>query len=355
MPRSARARRSRALRSKDPAWASLPDDELLKLRLKDLKVRLQGTWLETCLDKLNSELESHGLGVRIHGWISDEWFSSPATPGIAFPFYLAHPRLMRLERKMMLEVEGGAKGDCMRLLRHEAGHVVQYAYNLHRRKRWQTLFGNASKPYPASYRANPASKAYVQYLPRWYAQCHPDEDFAETFAVWLTPRTNWKKRYADWPALKKLKFVDAVMQELDGVKLPPVKRIQIDPISSLAATLGDHYADKRKRYAVDTPTIFDRDLKRIFASETGNARAPLAAAVIRKNRTKVIRAVSHETGEYPVALDAALNDMIARTRALNLRAPRSNQATRLEITAMLTSKTVYSHYASSSRRHWFAV
>ena len=25
------------------------------------------------------------------------------------------------------------------------------------------------------------------HLDPWYAQSHPDEDFAETFAVWLTP------------------------------------------------------------------------------------------------------------------------------------------------------------------------
>jgi len=355
MPTPARARRSAATRTKEPAWASLSDDDLLELRFKDLKLKLEGTWADACLGKLNNELKSHGLSVRIHGWLSDEWFSPPETPGIAFPFYLAHPRLMRLERKIMLEVEGGARRDCMRILRHEAGHVVQHAYSLHRLKRWQTLFGSATKPYPASYRANPASKRYVQYLPRWYAQCHPDEDFAETFAVWLTPRADWKKRYADWPALKKLHFVDAVMEELDGLKLPAAKRTQRDPVSTLNATLRAHYEAKRKRYAVDTPTIFDRDLKRIFARETEAARAPLAAAVIKKNRAKIIRTVARDSGEYPIALDAALNDMIARTRALNLRAPRSNQATRLEISAMLTSKAVYSHYASSSRRHWFAV
>jgi hypothetical protein len=355
MPRPVRARRSRATRPKEPQWAALSDGELLGVRLKDLKLKLQGTWLDACLEDLNNELKSHGLNVGVHGWLSDEWFSPPETPGVAFPFYLAHQRLMRLERKMMLEVEGGTRRDCMRILRHEAGHVVQHAYGLHRLKRWQTLFGSATEPYPASYRANPASKRYVQYLPRWYAQCHPDEDFAETFAVWLTPRFNWKKRYADWPALKKLHFVDTVMDELDGARPAAVKRTQVDPVSTLNMTLGEHYEAKRKRYAVDTPTVFDRDLKRIFVRETTNQRAPLAAAVIKKNRAKIIRTVARESGEYPVALDAALNDMIARTRALNLRAPRSNQATRLEISAMLTSKAVYSHYASSSRRHWFAV
>ncbi len=128
------------------------------------------------------------------------------------PFYLAHPRLARLERKMFKEVEGGTQRQCMQILRHEAGHIVQHAYALHRRRKWQEMFGRSSSPYPESYRPNPNSRDYVQHLPRWYAQSHPDEDFAETFAVWLTPRSNWRQRYAEWPgALEKLEFVDELM------------------------------------------------------------------------------------------------------------------------------------------------
>ena len=109
-------------------WASLPDEELLELRLKDLKVTVEGTWLELCLRALQDELEQRGLRVRPHAWISDEWFSPDTTPGIAIPFYLAHPRLMRLERKMIIDVEGGTVPECMRILRHEAGHVIQHSY-----------------------------------------------------------------------------------------------------------------------------------------------------------------------------------------------------------------------------------
>ncbi|HYZ43733.1 MAG TPA: putative zinc-binding metallopeptidase [Xanthobacteraceae bacterium] len=170
------------------AWASLPDDELLQLRFKDLKVAIPGTWLERCLDELYAELAERGLRIRPHAWVSNEWFSPDDTPGIAIPFYLAHPRLMRLERKMIIDVEGGTVPECMRILRHEAGHVVQVSYQLHRRRRWQELFGPSSTRYPRYYRPNPASRRYVYHLPLWYAQSHPDEDFAETFAVWLTPR-----------------------------------------------------------------------------------------------------------------------------------------------------------------------
>ena len=73
------------------AWASLPDEQLLKLRLKDLRVTVEGTWLEDCLDNLHEELAERGIRVRPHAWISSEWFSPENTPGIAIPFYLAHP------------------------------------------------------------------------------------------------------------------------------------------------------------------------------------------------------------------------------------------------------------------------
>ena len=171
-----------------------------------MKLTIEDTWLEGCLNDLQEELEERDLRIRPHAWLSDEWFSPDTTPGIAIPFYLAHPRLMRLERKMIIDVEGGTRHECMRILRHETGHVVQNAFRLQRRRRWQELFGRSSTHYPRFYRPNPASKNYVQHLRLWYAQSHPDEDFAETFAVWLKPRSDWKKRYAGWPALRKARI-----------------------------------------------------------------------------------------------------------------------------------------------------
>ena len=87
-------------------------------------------------------------------WLSSEWFSPDGIPGIAIPFYLAHPRLRKLEHRQILEVEGGTEGECMRILRHEAGHAIDTAYRLHRRKRWREIFGSFSQPYPDSYRPN---------------------------------------------------------------------------------------------------------------------------------------------------------------------------------------------------------
>ncbi|MGE0596670.1 MAG: putative zinc-binding metallopeptidase [Hyphomonadaceae bacterium] len=342
--------RSRA----EPHWTQLSDADLLCVRIKDLGLTLEGTWLADALDDLNGELERRELKVRAHGWLSDEWFSPHSSPGVAFPFYLAHPRLMQLERKMVLEVEGGTRRDCMRILRHEAGHVMQRAYGLHRRRRWRQLFGHASRPYPEHYRPNPTSKNYVQHLRRWYAQCHPDEDFAETFAVWLTPRSNWRRRYAEWPvALAKLEYVEELMAELAGAKPLLTRKIEIDPVHTLRATLGEHYEQKTERYAIDTPTVFDRDLKRIFSDEPGGRGAPQAAAFIKRHRATIRDAVSRRSGEYLLTLDAAIDDMIDRCRALKLRAPRSERKTRADITALLTKKAVTSHY--SARRQSFAV
>ena len=163
--------------------------------------------------RLYRELDKRQIGFRPHVWLSEEWFSPDGVPGIAVPFYLAHPRLERLERRMMRNVEGGSAESAMRILRHEAGHAIDTAYRLRRRKRWREVFGPASLPYPDTYRARPGSRRYVQHLGEWYAQAHPCEDFAETFAVWLKPNSSWRRTYAQWPAFHKLEFVDELLTE----------------------------------------------------------------------------------------------------------------------------------------------
>lgn len=335
-------------------WTALPDEDLLQLRLKDLRVTVEGTWLEGQLQQLHEELAQRGLLVKPHAWISDEWFSPKSTPGIAIPFYLAHPRLMRLERKMILEVEGGSERDCQRILRHEAGHIVQYAYRLHRRRRWQELFGRSSVRYPKYYRPDPASKNYVQHLRLCYAQSHPDEDFAETFAVWLRPRSDWRKRYAAWPALKKLEYVDELMAEIAGRKPLLTRKVKVDPLSQLRHTLAEHYAKKKKYYASDMPRSFDRELHRIFSARPEDRNAPAAAGFLRKNRAKIRQMVAKWTEEYQLTLDHVLDDMIDRCQELGLKAVGREHRLRTDFTLLLTAMTVHSLYDPSLRR-WFAL
>jgi Putative zinc-binding metallo-peptidase len=342
------------MRRKKFAWASLPDEQLLKLRLRDLKVTVEGTWLEDCFNTLLEELDQRGFRVRPHAWISSEWFSPENTPGIAIPFYLAHPRLMRLEKRKIIDVEGGTWSECMAILRHEAGHVLQHSYALQRRRRWQQLFGPSSKRYPSYYRPNPASRHFVQHLRLWYAQSHPDEDFAETFAVWLRPRSNWRTRYAGWPALNKLDYVDELMAEI--ASLPPLltRRERVDPITQLNETLAEHYRKKQALYVFDTPKTYDRDLQRLFSSDPRHRRSQAASAFIRHNRARVRQVVASWTGEYQLTLDALLDDMIVRCRELDLRAVGPERKLIMEFTVLLTAKTVHALFGPS-RRKWIAL
>jgi hypothetical protein len=336
------------------AWSSLPDEELLRLRLKDLKVTVAGTWLEDCLGKLHEELAERDLRVRPHAWISNEWFSPSDAPGIAIPFYLAHPRLMQLEKKMIIDVEGGTWSECMSILRHEAGHVVQHSYQLHRRRRWQQLFGPSSRRYPRYYRPNPASRHFVQHLRLWYAQSHPDEDFAETFAVWLRPRSSWRARYAGWPALKKLEYVDELMAEIATQKPLLSGRDVVDPLNKLTETLAEHYRKKQALYAFDSPTSYDRDLLRLFSADPRHRRLMPASQFIRRHRARIRELVAKWTGEYQLTLDAVVDDMIARCRELNLRAVGSERKLVADFTVLLTAKTMHALFGPS-RRKWIAL
>ena len=342
------------MRRKRFAWASLPDEQLLKLRLRDLKVTVEDTWLEDCFNSLLEELGQRGIRVRPHAWISSEWFSPENTPGIAFPFYLAHPRLMQLEKKKIIDVEGGTWSECMAILRHEAGHVLQHSYALQRRRRWQQLFGASSKRYPSYYRPNPASRHFVQHLRLWYAQSHPDEDFAETFAVWLRPRSNWRTRYAGWPALKKLEYVDELMAEIASVPPLLTRRERVDPLAELNETLAEHYRKKQALYVFDTPKTYDRDLLRLFSSDPRHRRSQAASAFIRHNRARVRQMVARWTGEYQLTLDALLDDMIVRCRELDLRAVGPERKLIMEFTVLLTAKTVHALFGPS-RRKWIAL
>ncbi len=245
------ASKPESARDSTPRWTRLPDEKLLDLRFCDLDLKIEGTWLEEMIAKLYDELSHRGLEFRPHCWLSSEWFSPDGVPGIAIPFYLAHPRLMKLEQAQILEVEGGTREWCMKILRHEAAHALDTAYHIRRKRRWQRVFGLSSRPYPDSYHPKPFSRSFVLHLDWWYAQSHPLEDFAETFAVWLRPRSRWRREYAAWPARAKLEFVDELMRELKG-KLPVVRsREKVDAVARLRRTLRRHYDEKRERMGVD--------------------------------------------------------------------------------------------------------
>ncbi len=329
----------------EPEWVCSSDEELLNLRLCDLGVKLEGTMVEHRIDRIRVDLERKNLCFRPHFWISEEWFSPDGVPGVAIPFYLAHPRLIRLERAQMLDVEGGTKESCLRLLRHEVGHAFDNAYRFHRKKRYRELFGRASKRYPDYYLPRPYSKKYVLHLDMWYAQSHPSEDFAETFAVWLNPRSMWRRRYQGWPALKKLLYVDELMAEIQDQKPPVRNRQHVDTLRTNKTRLRDHYKRKRAWYGEEYPDFYDRDLRRLFSDKL--KKGEFASTFLKRVKPEIRRLVSKWTGEHQYTIDQVLSGMINRSRELKLRMDRSDDQAKLEAVILLTLQTV--NYLHSGR------
>jgi hypothetical protein len=317
-------------------WATWPDEQVLDLRLCDLDLTIAGSPLEDRIAQLYRELDERGLRFHPHFWLSDEWFCPDDVPGIAIPFYLAHPRLAKLELNQMLEVEGGDPDWCMRILRHEAGHAIENAFRLRRRRRRRELFGKSSEPYPEDYSPKPYSKSFVLHLDSWYAQSHPDEDFAETFAVWLTPNALWETRYAGWPALKKLHYFDQLMQTLRGQPPPHTSTQEVDPLRRLRTTLRRHYKKKRQHYGVDHPHFNDRDLRWFFSDAPEHAGNMTAVRFLMKIRKPVRRLVAGWTGVYQYTIDQVFEDLIAHCRRLNLRLAGSEEQAKQEFTVFLT-------------------
>jgi hypothetical protein len=332
----------------DPEWAAWPDDKLLELRISDLRLAIEGSALEPRVAQLQSELAARGLSsFEPHFWLSAEWFSPDGIPGVAIPFYLAHPRLEKLERTQMLEVEGGTPEWCMKILRHEAGHAIDNAYRLRLRLRRQRVFGPSYMQYPDYYTPKPYSKSYVLHLDSWYAQSHPDEDFAETFAVWLAPDSDWRTRYADWPALKKLVYMDTLMTELAGKAMLVKSRRKLEPIQTLKKTLRAHYDRKRRHYGLLHPHFYDRDLRKLFSDSPEHHRHMKAARFIARVRRDVRRMVAEWTGEYQYTIDQVIEDMQTRANELNLRLREPEEQAKLDFIILLTVQTM--NYLHSGR------
>jgi hypothetical protein len=330
----------------DPVWATYADEQLLAMRMCDLGLSIEGTEIEPRLARINAELDARQL-VRPHYWLSDEWFTPDGVPGVAIPFYLAHPRLSRLELTQMLEVEGGDEETCLRILRHEAGHAIDNAYRLRRRATRRRLFGTPNMPYPEYYTPKPYSKSFVLHLDHWYAQSHPDEDFAETFAVWLDPASMWSTRYAGWPALRKLEYLDRLMRRVSRTRPRVTTKRQVDPLLRMRKTLAEHYRRKREHYGLDHPDFYESDLRKLFSDAPEYAGNLTAARFVRRVRKEVRSTVASYTDSYQYTIDQLLETIIDRCRELNLRLMESEQTTKTEFMVFLTVQTM--NYLHSGR------
>jgi hypothetical protein len=321
-----------AVKHRSQTLDSMDDESLLALRFCDLALPLRTGMVALHMQRLYRDLRGRGIALRPHYWYAEEWFSPDGVPGIALPFYLAQPRLLRLERRFMHQVEGGSSRWLTRILRHEAGHALDTAYGLRERDDWRAVFGRATERYPSDYSARPASRRHVLHLGHWYAQSHPTEDFAETFAVWLQPRARWRREYAGWPALRKLEYVDSLMAQIAKRKPALRSRREIDPIRDSTITLGEHYRRKVGRYLVDD-TRHDGALRRLFTADTD--RRVSAAACLRSIGPRIARNLVRDAGLHPYVVEHVMQVLVHRCGSMHLRLRHDRRRTQRQFQALV--------------------
>jgi hypothetical protein len=307
--------------TKQRAWASLP--------MSTLGLSIKGTVLEPILAEFGRELERIGIRrVKPVFYLSTEWGVPSDTVAIAIPFYLAHPELVRLHSEKVGHIEGLNPADILRYLRHEMGHVVNYAYRLYQRPAWEKIFGSIEQSYDEEYRPEPFSRRFVRHLPGWYAQKHPDEDWAETFAVWMTPGADWRAEYAEWPeALAKLAYCDKTLAEIRECE-PLVTAADLDEdVGQLSHSLDEFYGNVSAPTAEFTSGLdgaLRAALEHLRSTEEGEPQEA-TANLVRALEHDLMADIYRWTGHFPERTRHLLRYLAERAEAQKLSFPQARE------------------------------
>jgi len=293
--------------------------EILDKPIRELGLKLEGSLLEKFVQRLYRELDRKGLKkFRPPCYLTDEWGCPSGEPVIGIPFYLADRKLSLLEKELN-DLEDSRQ--IMMYLRHEAGHAINYAYGLYKTPEWKQLFGPYRRQYRDDYRPIAFSRSFVRHMEGWYAQKHPDEDFAETFAVWLTPGSKWREKYKGWPAMEKLLYVDRVAKQfgrVDPVRPRGRKDITVD---DMEITVQQFYEALLSQQPSPGDLSLDAELQDIFKSphHRTNAVRP-AAELLRENRKPLVDKLTYWTGVQRPLARKLVESIESRARELNLLA-----------------------------------
>jgi hypothetical protein len=293
--------------------------EILSQPIQQLGLKLEGSPLERFVQQLYKELAAKGLNrFRPRCYLTDEWGCPNMEPVIGIPFYLADPKLQRLESEMN-DIEDARQ--IMMYLRHEAGHAFNYAYALYKTEEWRALFGPFRRTYRDNYKPVPFSRQFVRHMEGWYAQKHPDEDFAETFAVWLTPGSNWRRRYKGWGAIKKLLYMDRIGRRVRDAE-PVVAHGDTDiTVDEMDVTVGEFYQRALDQQLIPGELPFDTDLRDIFnASKRRRKNVRPAVDFVRENRKVLVDKVNYWTGVQRPLVRKLVESIEAKVSDLGLRA-----------------------------------
>lgn len=324
--------------------------------IRDLKLSIAGTVLEPILTDFEGELSRAKIHrLQPHFYLSTEWGVPFGTISIAIPFYLAHPELTQYHAEHQGFVEGTNHADILRYLRHEMGHVVNYAYRLYDQEEWVKRFGSITQPYLEEYRPQPFSRRYVYHLPGWYAQKHPDEDWAETFAVWMTPGRDWGTEYAGWPeALAKLEFCDRTLQDCRD-RDPLITVVDRDEdVADLHYSL-EHYYGSIPTSVIEFPPGLDGALHTIFEAADSNESSSISRPGRRKASELILRSgrelaanIYRWTGHFPERTQLLLNHLARRADQSDLvYAEDQEKATSVALTTFLTALAMNYVYRGS--------
>jgi hypothetical protein len=311
--------------------------ELLGKRISQLGLKLEGSPVERFVQRLHKELEQKGIKRwKPVCYLSDEWGCPDGQPVIGIPFYLADPKLARLEREMNdLEDER----EIMMYLRHEAGHAFNYAYRLFATPEWRRLFGPFNRRYRDHYRPVPFSRKHVRHIAGWYAQKHPDEDFAETFAVWLTPRSGWRRKYRTWPALRKLRYVDLVARRLRDQE-PVLPTGDFDrTVDDMKLTVEQFYRRLSRQNGAAVNVALEADLTDLFPAR-GRRRKGIRPAweMVEENRLPLTDKITYWTGVKRPLVRALIERIVRTCREHDLVVDTAREAAALvELTAYGTT------------------
>ena len=295
---------------------SMSDDQILSLKICDLPLSIDKSPYAHCLDELHEELRNKGLLFKPKLWISDEWFCPDGVTAMAMPFFLLHPKLIELEKKMMGQAEGENLLWFMQLLRHECGHAVDNAYFGRDFENRKLIFGDHNVPYPSSYIPKRYSKKYVKYLEENYAQAHPEEDWAETFATWLDGNSDWNEVYKTWPALKKLKYMDSSMKNLVNKKPNVICYQQVDHFTTMEYTLQSFYNYRKKNsHKSYTNRTSHKHLGKIV-----NTNGQCLRKTLKKDQHEIVRIVSARTNEPSYRIKEVIKDLdlLAQKKGLKI-------------------------------------
>lgn len=319
------------------------ESNLWSTPIRDLGLTIEGTRLEPILAEFESELRQRGITrVRPRFYLSTEWGVPFETIAMAIPFYLARPDLTALHAERVGHVEGFDRADILRYLRHEMGHVINYAYRLYDQEEWVKQFGSITQPYSEEYSPEPFSRRYVRHLPGWYAQKHPDEDWAETFAVWMTPGLDWRAEYGGWPvAYAKLAYSSRVMSTLRD-RDPEVTNSELDEdVGDIEYSLDQYYG--KASTSLELPPGLDGALRAIFEDLSpdegmtlGDPLCP-ADALIRRLEPELMANVFRWTGHFPERTRVLLRYLADRAARLEQGYPANReQSAILALTTLVT-------------------